>query len=333
MPPRRRSDSVVAYVVESAPSFHDEKFIEQLLHFVVTNDEDSLLTMTAVALGADCYQVDLGQQIVVDTHIDFINFCALRGFGAAKVAHLLKWLAAFQHLVESGGSIQDAKAEMLNFVASEIEEEWKWRRAALAEEASTEVQSLSRAPLKKGSRALEKVEEPDPANALPKENIHLTKEDVGPFCTWLLQGIVQHASLYTYVANHPRLSNPSEELHYFIEVPMLPCPLRDALPPEEVPQEPPLAKAFREVEEQRAEEITRYVRDYEEAMAQEQARRTAMENERDMKILIENKGVKKAVEDVYGKLQIDLGERQKKILRRIMDMEKALGLVPSLQPT
>ncbi|AAZ12548.1 uncharacterized protein TEOVI_000394000 [Trypanosoma equiperdum] len=333
MPPRRKSECLSSYAVDTTPSFQDEKFIEQLLHFVGANDEVSLLTMTAVALGAECYQVDLGQQIVVDARLDFINFCAKQGYCAAKVVHLLKWLCTFQERVEDGCNTQEMQEEVIAFVTSEVEEEWKWKRALQAEEALWEVQSSSKTSARRGHRAAEKVvEETEAVSTVPKENIYLQREDIGPFSTWLIQGIVQHASLYHYVATHARMVGEPEEFNYFLEVPVSAPPLRNALAPESVPQEPPLAKAQQDVEEQRASELETYKKEYEEAMALEQLRLQTIQNERDMKVFIENEGSMRAVEDTYESLQVDLSKRQRQILERITAAEKALGIFPFVQP-
>ncbi|KAH8619562.1 hypothetical protein ERJ75_000152500 [Trypanosoma vivax] len=327
MPPHRKSGGLNAVVTGHLPSFQDEKFIEQILHLATENDEDSLIALTAHAMGAECYQVDLGQQILVDNRVDFVMFCASQGYGPGKVAHLIKWLTQFQRTVERGCSVEEMQKEMLSFVASEIEEEWKWKRAAVAEEAQGDVQTVAKTSGRRGMRVVEKlVEEAEAAAMVPKENVYLSKENVGPFCTWLLQGMIRHAPLFFYVANNPRVVGKPEEFQYFIEVPMAAPPLRSALPPEKVAVERPQEAAERNVRELREAELADYVTQYRDSVAREEKRLKTIQNEKEMQLLIENEGTKAAVETAYESLEMHLTKRQVNILQRITALEKALGV-------
>lgn len=350
MPPRNsKVEGLVA--MASAPSswFQDEKFIEQLFHFFAEKDDTSLLALTAMALGAEDYLIDLKQQIIVDTRLDFLRFCWGQNYTPLKILHLIKWMEHFQQvIVESGGDVDRMRQEMTTFVAAEIEEGWRWRQAAQSAEDGAAEQpppAASKTAGKKGARAAEKVavEETEVAAALPRENIYLAKEDVGPFCTYLLRGVIQHASLHVHVATRPRVMGTAAEFCFFLERPVPAPPLRRAVALEKtqqdlsltVPPVPSPSSSFSpagvcKVWEQREAELADLVGQYEEAVAREALWRRTRQVEEEMKLLIENKGTKKAVEDTYDGLEAQLAQRQMRILQRIVALEKTLGLEPPL---
>ncbi|KEG09749.1 hypothetical protein DQ04_04711020 [Trypanosoma grayi] len=333
MPPRGRPESLTTNVPGQSPSFQDEKFIEQLLQLVAENDEASLVTLVAMAFGAEGYLADLKQQIAVDSRLDLLRFCARQKYGPCKTVHVIKWIAHFQRLVEGGCSTEEMRRELSDFVAAEIEEEWKWRQAPPADEGAPESQPPPRSATKKGARVAEKAaaEEAENVAALPRENIYLSKEDVGPLCTYLLRGIIQHAALYAHVANHPQDTTAPKGFEFFIEAPMPAPPLRVAVAVEKTPQDA-VPTTLKEVRAQRTEELEAMINEYNEAVAKEELWRKTEQTEREMQILIENEGAKKAVEDTYGGLEADLAQRQRQILRRIFVLEKSLGAGTSPQP-
>ena len=58
-----------------------------------------LTALVAYALHMEDYWVDLGHQIEVDQHVEFVQFCAEAGFKALKTIHLLQWWRQFRTLV------------------------------------------------------------------------------------------------------------------------------------------------------------------------------------------------------------------------------------------
>jgi hypothetical protein len=58
-----------------------------------------LTALVAHALRMEDYWVDLGHQIEVDQHVEFLQFCADAGFGALKTMHLLQWWQQYRALV------------------------------------------------------------------------------------------------------------------------------------------------------------------------------------------------------------------------------------------
>ncbi|RNF03122.1 hypothetical protein TraAM80_05990 [Trypanosoma rangeli] len=187
MPPRGKSEGLVTNVAAPVFSFQDEKFIEQLLQYVTERDETSLVVSTAKALGAEDYLIDLKHQIILDSRLDFLRFCVDQKYGPSQILHLIKWMDYFQVIVEKECGIEQMRKELMNFVSSEIEEGWKWRQAPPAEGTAAEPPPPAKTVSKKGARATDKVavEEVEVTALLPRENIYLTKEDVGPFCTYL----------------------------------------------------------------------------------------------------------------------------------------------------
>ncbi|EKF38597.1 hypothetical protein MOQ_001195 [Trypanosoma cruzi marinkellei] len=161
--------------------------------------------------------IDLKNQILLDLRIDFLRFCVDQKYLPSQVSHLIRWMDHFQSFVEKGINIEEMRCELVNFVFSEIEEGWKWRQTPPVDEIAMEPPPSSRNVNKKGTRATDKVavEEIEAAALLPRENIYLTKEGMGPFCTYLLHGIIQHASLHAYFAGHQReIREPNDFLFY-----------------------------------------------------------------------------------------------------------------------
>ncbi|KAH9580948.1 hypothetical protein LSM04_000425 [Trypanosoma melophagium] len=326
---RGKVEGLVKDLSGQAPSFQDEKFIEQLLQLIADNDDVSLTTLIAMTLGAESYHIDLKHQIIVDSRMDFLRFCANQNFFSSKIIHLMKWITYFQQMIENDCNIDKMRNELVEFAASEVEErwKWKWKQAAALDEAAVESQLSSKASNKKGTRMIEKVtvEEVDSAAALPRECIYLTKEEMGAFCTYLLHGIIQHASLYFYLANYSRENGTPREISFFLELPTPAPPLRLALSKDKSAQDASQI-SLQQLREQRSAELTTLVDECKEAVSQEKLWRKTKETEKAMQILIDNEGTKKAVEETYESLESDLSQRQRRILQRITALEKLLGV-------
>ncbi|ORC84848.1 uncharacterized protein TM35_000401150 [Trypanosoma theileri] len=326
---RGKVEGLVKDLSGQSPSFQDEKFIEQLLQLIADNDDVSLTTLIAMTLGAESYHIDLKHQIIVDFRLDFLRFCANQNFFPSKIIHLMKWMTDFQQIVENDCSVDKMRNELIEFAASEIEEGWKWKskQAAALDEAAVESQISSKASNKKGTRVIEKVavEEVDNAAALPRECIYLTKEDIGSLCTYLLHGIIQHASLYFYVANYSRENGTPRELRFFLELPTPAPPLRFALSKDKSADDASQI-SLQQLREQRNAELTTLVDECKEVISKEELWRKTKETEKAMQILIDNEGTKKAVENTYESMEFDLSQRQKRILQRITALEKLLGV-------
>ncbi|KAF5217123.1 hypothetical protein TcYC6_0041650 [Trypanosoma cruzi] len=331
MPSRGRPEGVVTNVTAPIPSFQDEKFIERLLHYITQRDETSLVMSTAKALGAEDYMIELKNQIFLDLRIDFLRFCADQKYGPSQVLHLMRWMDHFQSVVENGCDTEEMRCELMNFVSSEIEEGWKWRQTPPVDEIATEPPPSSKNLNKKGIRATDKVaiEEVEATALLPRENIYLTKEGVGPFCTYLLHGIIQHASLHAYLACHQRETRAPNDIFVFTELPVIAPPLRLYSALEKSSTEPSTKNDM--LKRLRGTELALLMNEYEETMIKEELWRKTKQNEDEMQIFIENDGSKRAVEDTYERLEADLTQRQKRILQRITALEKKLSLTSSPQ--
>ncbi|RNF18889.1 uncharacterized protein Tco025E_04325 [Trypanosoma conorhini] len=331
MPPRGKLEGLVTNVAAPAFSFQDEKFIEQLLQSIAERDGASLLVSTARALGAEDYLIDLKHQIILDSRLDFLRFCADQKYGPSQIVHLIKWMNQFQLVVEKGCDMEEMRKELTNFVSSEIEEGWKWRQTPPIDENAAEQPPPSKSASKKAARATDKVavEEVEATTLLPRENMYLTKESIGPFCIYLFQGIIQHASLHVYVARHQQETRVSNDFSIFVELPVPAPPLRlpitqEAASKEVYPSHMDVMKGLRETE------LASLVNEYEETKAKEELWEKTKKTEEEMQILIENEGTKRAVEDTYERLEADLTQRQRRILQRITALEKKIGIDSSL---
>lgn len=60
-----------------------------------------LTALVAHALHMEDYWIDLGHQVEVDQHVEFLQFCADAGFGTLKTMHLLHWWRQFRALVRN----------------------------------------------------------------------------------------------------------------------------------------------------------------------------------------------------------------------------------------
>ena len=331
MPPKKSEAVSSIDIPDQPPTLESVEYVDALLTKAKASNVAALEAGVALALGAADHKSNLRAGIAVDSVVEILLFCASEGFSALKAQKVISWTDSLREaIVDAKGEAEGAFRLFKEFLVTNAEGTLRETFAPPEPEAPAEpIEGKSKKPDPKKSGKAQGDDGQQVKPPVPAEVVFLTTAELAPLAQFVTRGMLQHASLYYYVATFDRaVSSTPVTFTVSVQTPIRAPPLSAGLPLAEYEQN------LQSAELKTAQELRRLQQE-EEAMLEaqrveaEQLRRKQLEMEEEERanaLYFTQAGTAEAVHRVQAELETNLTERQKEIVARIAKLEGELGV-------